>query len=191
MKITHTYLSTTRGRYQYLFFLLLEDYIQEQREFSDALTGSLERFARDLKSEAAVVRPFAGDIDATRQQVLDKHWPRSAKQEIQSTPSLLMIDRDFDVFDPTRHPWLQIKIPLRRRDDETRRMLKSLAKLITSDPDDDVFRQARRVTRQGRLKLGKVLTLQPGIYGCSLDLLELGNTFRQLVGSRRGRSANF
>jgi hypothetical protein len=191
MLITSTYLRTTRGCYKYLFFLLLEDYVQEQREFSSALKASLERFARSLKDEAALVRPFTGDIEATRQQVLDKRWPGPAEREILSTPSLLMIDRDFDTFHPVEHPWLQIKIPLRGREDATGRMLENLAKLITSDPDDDIFRQARRIVRQGHMESIKILELKPGIFGFSLDLLELVKALEHPLGSRKGRSTNY
>ena len=190
MLITHTYLSTTRGRRRYLFFLLLEDYLQEQQEFSTALRASLERFARDLQCEAALVRPFTGDIEVTRQQVLDKPWSRSAMQEIQKTPSLLMIDRDFDAFDPEEHRWLQIKIPLRVREHETVRMLEDLARLITSNPDDDVFRRARRLARRRQLELGKIVEFKPNVFGVSLNLLELGRNVHLLFSSGRESNAN-
>ena len=182
MIITHTYLSTTRGSYRCLFFLLLQDYVEEQQEFSKALQASLERFARDLEEEAALVRPFPGDIEATRRQVLNKRWPARARRRIQTTPSLLMIDRDFDTFDPKQHPWLQIRIPLDGREAETGRALQRLAGLITSEPDEDVFRRARSIARRGRLELGGILEVKPGIFGVSLDLWELGRNVRLLFG---------
>ena len=189
--ITSTYLSTTRGRYRHLFFLLLKDYDQEQREFSNALRASLERFARQLQSEGALVRPFTGDVEATRRQVLDKRWTRSARREIRSTPSLLMIDHDFDTFDPEEHRWLQVKIPLRGREEETGRMLEDLARLITSEPEEDVFRRAHRIVRRASLDLGGIVEIRPSVFGVSLNLEGLRDSVQQLVGSRRGRSANY
>ncbi|MDE2662333.1 MAG: hypothetical protein OXI39_04945 [Gemmatimonadota bacterium] len=183
MLITHTYLSRTRGSYRYLFFLLVEDYVQEQQEFSKALHASLERFGRDLQDEAALVRPFAGDIEATRRQVLNKRWPARARRRIQTTPSLLMIDRDFDTFNPEQHPWLQIRIPLHGREAETGRALQRLAGLITSEFDEDVFRRARRIARRSQLELDGILQIRPGIFGVSLDLWELGRNVRLLFGS--------
>ncbi|WP_420615091.1 hypothetical protein [Candidatus Palauibacter sp.] len=149
----------------------------------------MERFARDLQDEAALVRPFTGDIEATRRQVLDKPWSGSAMREIQKTPSLLTIDRDFDTFDPEEHRWLQIKIPLRGREHETARMLEGLARLITSNPDDDVFHRARRLVRRGELELGKIVECKPGVFGVSVNLLELGRNVPLLLSSRRGPSA--
>ena len=191
MIITSTYMSTTRGRYKYLFFLLLEDYVQEQLEFSNALSASLERFERRLQNEGALVRPFTGDVEATRRQVLDKRWTRSALQEISRTPSLLMIDRDFDTFDPGEHRWLQIKIPLHGQEEKTGRMLDDLARLITSEPDEDVFRRAHGIVRRANLGLGKIVEIKPSVYGVSLNPEGLSNFVQQLVGSSKGRSANY
>ena len=183
MIITNTYLSTTRGSYRCLFFLLLQDYVEEQQEFSRALQASLERFARELEDKAALVRPFPGDIEDTRRQALNKRWPARARRQLQITPSLLMIDRDFDTFDPRQHPWLQIRIPLHGREAETGRALRRLAGLITSEFDEDVFRRARSIARRSRLEPGGVLQIQPGVFGVSVDLWELGRNVRLLFGS--------
>ena len=186
MHITSTYVGTSRGHHQYLFFLLLKDYIQEEHEFSRQMTASLERFARDIGNAAALVRPFPGDIEATRRDVLRKPWPPTAKQEIRTTPSLLMIDSDFDAFDPREHSWLQIRIPLQGHEDETRTMLEHLAKLVTSDLDDDVFRRAHDLARgQEQPGLRKIIGLRPGVFGVSLDLWALGDAVMQFFDSGR------
>ncbi len=74
MHITHSFIGTIRKPYRCLFFLLLEDYIEAQTHFARELDLNLERFARNLGDSAALVRPFTGDIDTVRQQVLDKQW---------------------------------------------------------------------------------------------------------------------
>ena len=191
MYITSTYVSTSRGHHQYLFFLLLQDYIQEEREFSTQMTASLERFARDLGDGAALVRPFRGDIEATRQEVLNKPWPPEAEPEILSTPSLLMIDRDFNAFDPRVHPWLQIRIPLQGHEDETKTTLERLARLVTSDLDDDVFRRAHDLVHgQEQADLRKIISLRPGVFGLSLDLWALGDAVMRVFDSERS-GANY
>src|SRR3989304_3847064 len=88
MFITHSYLGTTRGPYRCLFFLLLEDYIEAQTQFVRDLDLDLERFARRFGDTGAVVRPFIGDIESTRQQVLGKRWSDRQRSEIYKTPSL-------------------------------------------------------------------------------------------------------
>ena len=191
MYITSTYVGTSRGHYRYLFFLLLRDYIQEEHELSRQMDASLERFARDIGSAAALVRPFPGDIEATQQDVLRKPWPPTAKQEIQTTPSLLMIDREFDAFDPREHPWLQIRIPLQGREDETRTILERLAILVTSDLDDDVFRRARDLVQgQARPDLRKIIGLRPGVFGVSVDLWALWDVLMRVFDSGRS-GANY
>ena len=110
MLITHTYLGTTLGEYRCLFFLLLEDYVENQRAIRTGLDERLERFARLLGKDAALVKAFQGDIGVARTDVLAKNWPDEWSEEIMRTPSLLMIDEDFDAFDPRRHQWLHIRL---------------------------------------------------------------------------------
>ncbi|WP_431066696.1 hypothetical protein [Methylotuvimicrobium sp.] len=73
MWITHSYVGTTRNGVRCLFFLLLEDYIEEQTQFARELNLEPERFARNLDAFGAVVRPFGGDIEYARTGVLDKN----------------------------------------------------------------------------------------------------------------------
>ena len=97
-----------------------------------------------------------------------------------------MIDRDFDEFDPREHPWLQIRIPLRGHEDETRTMLEGLARLVTSDLDDDVFRRAHDLVReQVQPDLRKIIVLRPGVFGVSLDLWATRDAVMRLFGSER------
>src|SRR5438046_703935 len=94
MLITHSYLGVSRGEHRCLFFLLLEDYIQEQTQFFRELALYLEKFARDLGGEGGIVRPFSGDIDQARRDVLEKNWTEQEAEEIGKTPGLLMINAD-------------------------------------------------------------------------------------------------
>ena len=82
MHITHSYIGQIKKPYRCLFFLLLEDYIEAQTHFARELDLHLERFARKLRDSAALVRPFAGDIETVRQQVLEKAWSEKELQEI-------------------------------------------------------------------------------------------------------------
>jgi len=143
MFITHSYPGTTRGHYRCLFFLLLEDYIQTQSQFVRELDLELERFTRNLGDSVPLIKSFAGDIDATRSHVLDKSWNREQRQEIVKTPGMLMINEDFDVFDPREHPWIYLYlgekmyegVPSAYRVGE---LLNELA-LVVRDTDKDIF----------------------------------------------------
>jgi hypothetical protein len=104
MWITHSYLGTTRNGLRCLFFLLFEDYIEAQHGFSKELNLEIERFARNMGNFGAIVAPFAGDVPAVQQSILDKSWSPSELDLVRNTPAMLMIDKDFDEFDPRIHP---------------------------------------------------------------------------------------
>jgi hypothetical protein len=116
MHITHSYMGSVMGPFKCLFFMLIEDYIEAQSQFVRDLDQELERFARKLGNSAAVVKPFTGDIDAVRSQVLDKNWTENELREVTNTPGLLMINQDFDVFNPRLHPWMIINFGRRKTD---------------------------------------------------------------------------
>lgn len=176
MFITHSYLGTTKGPYRCLFFLLLEDYIEAQTQFVRELDLELERFARRLGDAAAVVRPFTGDIESTRQQVLDKQRSESQKGEIYKTPSLLMINEDFGLFDPRLHPWIQLHLGqrLQRGVEGVREFRSTLDKLAAAvlQSDEDIFEAAHDLVDVIRPSdVAKVFEAKPGIFGFSIDLI--------------------
>ncbi len=148
MWITHSYLGTTRGRMRCLFFLLYEDYIEAQTQFARELDLELERFARNLGDRGAVVRPFLGDIDKTRSHILDKPWDDRQRQELYNTPSLLMINVDFDEFDPLKYPWFLLHLGNKMYEREIggaykfRRVFEQLAEAV-NNADVDPFKIAR------------------------------------------------
>lgn len=185
MLITQSYLGTSRGSYRCLFFLLLEDYIEAQIRFVRDLDPYLERFARNLGDSAALVRPFAGDIETTRQHVLSKNWSRDQLDEIAKTPSLLMINNDFDTFDPLLHPWIQVHFGERLYDAgpgvrEFGQMLDRLAKAVR-DSENDIFETAHNLLYEVRLSdAAKVFEAKPGIFGFSIDLVRGADVLRNL-----------
>ncbi len=185
MFITHSYLGTTRGPYRCLFFLLLEDYIQAQSQFVRELDLELERFARNLGDSAPLVKSFAGDIDATRTHVLDKHWDREQSQEISKTPGMLMINEDFDVFDPREHPWIYLHLGEKMYEGvpgayRVGELLNELA-LIVRDSDKDIFREVHNLQHQLSIEdATSVFEAKPGIFGFSVDLVRGAEALRTL-----------
>jgi hypothetical protein len=178
MWITHSYLGTTLGRMRCLFFLLYEDYIEAQTQFARELDYVLERFARELGHSGAVVRPFIGDIEKTRSHVLDKPWGDREREELSQTPSLLMINVDFDVFNPQEHPWFLFhfgrQMVRRIGGDELYRfheIFQQLAEAV-NNADVDPFEVARATYYEIRISDAvKIFEVRPGIFGFSVDLL--------------------
>lgn len=178
MLITHSYLGTVGGPYRYLFYLLLEDYIQEQ---NGLLRGYLERFARQLKDQGVLIRPFLGDIDRTKQEILGKAWP--SDEEIMRTPSLLMIDRSFSDFDPRQHPWIHVLLgdrEVQRSDD----ILQNIADLITdiSKANENIFEKVSTILSEevSVSDISKVFEAKPGIFGFSIDLMKARELFKRI-----------
>jgi len=168
-----------------LFFLLYEDYIDAQTQFAKELDRILERFARNLGDNGAVVRPFLGDIEKTKSHVLEKAWTDDERQELQKTPSLLMINVDFDKFDPRNHQWMIFNF----RDRMTQGIstvydldgiLTSLAEIITSN-ESDIFSAANEIKHDVQpIDAVRIFEAKPGVFGFSIDLIEAGRFLKQL-----------
>lgn len=174
MWITHSYLGTTRGGTRCLFFLLFEDYIDAQRGLSDDVKAELERFARNLAGAGALVAPFPGDAPTTQRNVLDKPWSEAELRELRQTPAMLMIDTDFDDFDPRRHSWVLFHFDRSTYDNAYAAKLRSLLEKIvaaTSDLDANPFSVVEDAMRSDAVaRASKAFKLEPGAFGVSIDL---------------------
>lgn len=174
MFVTHSYLGAAIGNFRCQFFLLIEDYIEEQTLFMKELNLYLEKFARDLKEAAPLWRPFKGDIERTRDEFLEKNWGFHDRHEIEKTPAILMINVDFREFDPQVHPWFHLSFGHRQGPlpaaHEIGSMLSALAKIVR-ESDQDIFEAANRLKNEIRLSdAAGVFEAKPGAFGFSIDL---------------------
>ena len=188
MHVTHSFLGTTRGDFGCLFFLLLEDYVQVQTQFFQELDLYLERFARQLGDASAVVRPFVGDIEHAHESVLQKPWSQEQLAGF-GTPSLLMIDKDFDEFDPREHAWVILNFgpgkATTERElgsvEEVGQLLTEIASAVTSR-EDGIFTVVQELQHDiDAADVSHVFELKPGIFGCSVDLKRGAQLARRLV----------
>lgn len=63
----------------------------------------IERFSRDLDDRGLIVKSYDSDIEKVRKQILDKPWKPRRLETIRKKPGILMIDIDFNVFNPIYH----------------------------------------------------------------------------------------
>jgi hypothetical protein len=184
MRITHSYLGVGLGGARYLFFLLYQDYLEAEATLSRELNVELQRFARNLKGFGAVVAPFAGDAEASRQHVLNKRWPADAAAMLRRTPALLMIDIDFDEFDPSRHRWAAIHLETGPdAASQTGALLGRLAAAINDGADP--FELLAAAMREASIaKLADAIELKPGVFGLSVDLRHVWGTLRRILKDR-------
>ena len=192
MYITHSFIGTTIGRFRYLFFALYEDYNDYGRSFVQELNNVyLQRLARDLRDQGAVIQPFLGDIEATRSHVLAKDWTSNELREVGRVPSLLVISKDFAAFSPRSDPWLILHFGERQYGGpdglaELDKTIRAITAAVT-DPDSEpqeLYEIARDMIRE-HSDLGCAFSVQPGIFGVSIDIIQAGRYLRELIQNRR------
>lgn len=186
MWITHSYLGTTRNGVRCLFFLLFKDYIEAQHGLSEQLKLEIERFARDMRNFGAVVAPFAGDVPATQKSILEKHWSEKERKLMENTPAMLMIERDFDEFDPRHHPWVLFHFG---GDVHDVGKFRSLLQKITgalADEDSDPFQVIRTALRNETIAAAsQSFQLRPGVFGISIDIRTAWTALKQYLRSQK------
>ena len=181
----------SKGTSRCQFLLVLSDYLDEQTEFFRHLEPHLERFARKLGKAGDLIRPFTGDIETVRDQVLSKEWTEKERQELK-TPCLLMINEPFDSFDPRNHSWIVIHLDHGAGDgvDKARRLGATLERLATAvaSRSDDPFEVAHALVYEVTpSEAARVFEAKPGIFGFSIDLAE-GVKFVHRLSRRLSRS---
>jgi hypothetical protein len=193
MYITHSYIGTTLNGAKCLFFLLYEDYLDAQANFAKELDRELERFARNLGNQGAVVRPFTGDIQQTRTHILEKNWTQEQLQLVKKTPSLLMINVDFDSFNPQQHPWFLFNFGEKIVDgvphfDQFKQVFDSLANTINSNNNVDIFKVTAELQHEiNKINISdaaKIFEAKPGIFGFSVDIIRGLELLRRIYPGR-------
>jgi hypothetical protein len=180
------------GSYQYLFFVLYEDYTDFARAFIAEFNNVyLERLARNLKGHGAVITPFVGDVEDTRADVLSKDWTSGEYLQVSQVPALLVISKDFDDFSPRNDPWVIFHFGEERYGGSTGlaeldKTLKAIASSVTGAGEDHqtLYQIARQITRE-RPDLGLAFAVQPNIFGFSIDLVKAGSYLRGLIQDHR------
>jgi len=117
--------------------------------------------------------------------MLAKKWTNDQLKEIGKTPGLLMIDVDFDTFDPREHQWLHFCFGERMHEGipGTYQMGEALGKLAEAvcDADTDVFSAALSLKHEVRFAdAAKVFEAKPGVFGFSIDLIKGGELLTSL-----------
>jgi hypothetical protein len=177
MITTCSFTGSIQGKYRYTFYLFFRDYIQAEEEFEKYFDPLLERFARAMNADGAVIRPFIGDIENTRDQVLSKNWTKKELLQIKKLPGILIIDTDFDKFNPRENQWLHLSFGNHLYEpakfmEEYDSLFTAFADVITN-PDEDFFQAALPLLRDFKLaEFAEIVEIKPGIFGASVDLFK-------------------
>ena len=93
------------GGFRYLFFIIgWNDYATLLQE---EMTKQLDAFGADLHTSGLVLQAYKAREYETFEEIARKSWPADFRKRLEEDvdPCMLVIDRDFDAFDPACDPW--------------------------------------------------------------------------------------
>lgn len=134
------------------------------------LQTDLKELGLQLGPWAAVVRAAPERADETRAEVLKKPWDENFLQQMKSTtdPFLLIIARDFAMFDPREHPWGAVWLSS-YAPEELYRIFSVLAQ--KTKEGDDLFAYLSALARKTKVKKWlQYFELRPNTFGISVDV---------------------
>jgi hypothetical protein len=181
MYITHSLVAIKKGAQNYLFFYITEEYIEEQAILNKQITPLLEEFARNLKDKGVVVKSFKKDIENINHEIKNKFDQHFTYNEItsihheSSRPGLLIINADFEEFNPKNDPWIYVSFKSYLRNTghidvvEIHEFLAYLTSLANSELD--LFEEVnKRLDKEKIRRAYDAIELKPEIFGISIDL---------------------
>ncbi|MDO4694437.1 MAG: hypothetical protein Q4A62_07420 [Eikenella sp.] len=179
MYITADYLNIHQGNARYLFYLLTEDYIEEQKNIKEQFAPLMNRFSRNI-SQNILVTPYEKDASKTLNQVIEKLGD-NFKEKIAKTPSLLILDKSLESFNPEKDQ--HIFIHFREFIDDygnikifpIKELLELLAEWSLHEDTEGLFQlfkeyQNKKNKKELATKVYDSLELTPNIAGIGIDL---------------------
>lgn len=169
------------GRY---VFLLIgwNDYADPVR---DELNRQADAFGMDLGPSGLLVQAYPQRMYEVAREVLGKPWPAEIAERFHSDPDpiMLIIDRDWQSFDPREHPFGIIWVSQFSSEPETvRPFLQSLARL--SREGDVISYLCEVAAREQRVdaldktqssigllaRVASYIEIKPSVFGVAIDL---------------------
>jgi len=175
MQITSSFLGTKIDGYNYLFFWVTQDYIEEHNRITQDLDPLLKIFARNINKSGVLVRPWQHDANITRDEIVNKNWDIRGLELISKTPGILILDTDFDDFDPKTNPWAFLSF----RDSmdqnafiriwDIQELLAKLGRACLEKKD--IFKTLSIAIKENRINnLVDAIEIKPGFFGISFDV---------------------
>lgn len=156
---------------RYLFFIVnWNDY---SNSITDSLERNLETFGKDLGLKGEVVQTYKDAKEQTFEEVRGKaNWPYDVRARFDSEfyPFMVIINTDFESFDPQQNKWGIIWFSdFRDNPDSIPEIFGNLIRKIQQDEDlFDYFKNLSR--KQAAKKFIGYFEMKPGIFGFSIDI---------------------
>ena len=169
-ELVSSFLDVQLGKQKYLFFLITwNDYVTT---LSKVLDDQWQAFGADLGPRGSVIRAYQRHAKNSFGEVMAKTWPKDIRERFdnEQDPFILVIDRDFAVFNPGEHPWTIIWMSdFFKEPEKIYRLFGSLARRV--ERGEDIFEYVQSLARKQKVKkAGKYFELKPGIFGASVDI---------------------
>lgn len=168
-----------KGKFKYKFFLNNRDNYENERDFVKELNILIYRFSEDLSSNGLVVKTYDSCIKSVRQEILDKPWTPYRLETIKKTPGILMIDTDFNTFNPNKDNWIYFYFIRDQRFkknrgnsftiEEAEELFNKLSEIIVND-NENVFEEVKRMLSIEKFKrIGETIVEEGISYGISIS----------------------
>jgi len=154
------YLTTSHGR---------------QTQSGQTFERMLGTLGRDLRNTGGVVVAFPGDEDAVSNSVLAKPWDKSEKGTISRRPGLLIIDKNFDDFDPRIDNYFHINLKNIYNDSgninerSAENLVIALHQIFLIDQDMFYLLNDRKIVERRQQALSSV-SIKPSWFGLGVDV---------------------
>jgi hypothetical protein len=157
------------GEFRYLFIIVTwNDYASG---IAEEIEKQFEPFGADLGIKGQIVKAFKTASFNTADEVLSKKWTKEMKEKLESSqdPVMLIIDQDFNLFNPAEDQWAIIWFSDYFKNTEKIYRIFSLLSGKTKR-DEDLFKFLKSQTKKENFKkwLGYI-EISPGIFGFNID----------------------
>lgn len=194
MFVTSNYKKIKKGDFKYSFFLNNRDCLENRRDFVRELNILIERFSRDLDDKGLIVKSYDSDIEKVRNEILDKPWNPRRLETIRKTPGILMIDTEFDTFNPNKDNWLYFYFIRDQRFnankgnsftiEEAEELFDKLSELISKN-ESNIFKEIKKMLRHEKVrKIGKEVEKELTSYGIGVSADKLLNIINEILNLR-------
>lgn len=194
MYITHSFVGIKKGDLDYLFFYLTEEYIENQRQFTQVLQPMLEELAFKLKDKGAVVQSFQSQIDINNNE-LSETWSNLFK-DAQSNgrlyndidrPALLILNSEIKEIKDSNFLLLSLKDFEENGNYNIHEMHKFFETLIDiTHSGEDLISQVKEYINNRNLKNAqKIMKVDPAIFGIGINGREAIKFFKRFLNKQK------
>ena len=179
-----------KGKCKYKFFLNNRDSYENERDFVKELNILIFRFSEDLSNKGLVVKTYDSSIKKVRKEILDKPWKPYRLETIKKTPGMLMIDTDFNTFNPNKDNWIYfyfIRDQRFKRNrgnsftiEEAEELFDKLSEIIAKD-SGNVFEKVKKILFIEKTKrVGGFITKEGISYGIGISADKFLNILKKI-----------